>query len=1254
VALAELVFASPDNIRFVDGYIDCLLIKSRCEKNLLPETIPPVLREFKFNQNEAIVQIECHEENITTDLENHSMDVAQEFLASPALLQNALQAAALLHGQLNKIPPAKLIPVSTLQVDIHRKISDKCHLHIVRSTASELAPDELAYDIAMIDGAGRQAIKLSGVTFTHIASTEQSTTESAVVVSSQLNLSQLEYNKTEWLERQIKTADSLTGTTLVFDNDDRLCNLLRETLKDDLYLVKAGKAFKKITWSNGQDSFQIDPGNGSHYEKVLSEFANKDSGPLNIIHNWSKKKFSDGNNTEEQLNNGIFSLNEIAKQVVKLSKKVKILYMFEGNDIQPCYEACGVFLKTLSYENPRVNVKTLAVAADIKVVAQQAINELAEFSLHDYEIRYESDKRKVKHYLPCPQTSIPALDRNNSALRKNGVYLITGGMGGLGLLFAGYLSEHYQARLVLTGRRLRDAEIDEQLKRLQQLGGEVVYLSCNVSDIQQLEDCRALCLQTFGELNGIVHAAGVLKNGLIANKTADEINQVLESKVAGTIALDKVFAKEQLDFVVYFSSIIGVMGNIGQSDYAYANGFQNHYARYRNTLIADGKRHGRSLSINWPLWQNGGMSADGQTEAWMEESLGFVSLSSRLGLLAFEESLSSKLEQVIALSGFPNKINETLGISEREAPSRYDTLRLTQCRTLVDSHVAVQENIYTPEKTLVSEETNCPNVATDIAKFLREKIAEATGVPENKIDDTVEFWELGLDSILSMKIIEKIEAQWNLRLYPNEMLEYNNVQKLSAYLKNEIGAQPEGEIAQHAVGIDSAVNGAIQTGESDSGGTQSSTGLLPFLKEQVAAATGVDEAQIDINVEFWELGLDSILSMKIIENIEHTYGIRLYPNEMLEYNTLHKLEAYLSAELAESLKPRPAVESSQATLNTTSSENVIFSSSGDHSEVAPEFDWKSQVTYVSAAPETIKQTKKKVIFVLSTPRSGSTLFRVMLAGHSGIFSPPELHLLPYNTLDQWSNRLIDLNQKHIKEGLTKAIAELESLNVEAAIKRLDHLQQEGFTVKQTYELLLEKAQGRFVIDKSPNHALDINTLRNAESVCDEPLYIHLVRHPLAVMESFVRNRFAKMFGVNENPWEYSGKLWRDMNNNILQHLSQVPSSRSRLIRYEDLVAHPENIMRSLCTWLELPFETEMLKPYEGNKMTDGLREASLPIGDPNFNQHRKIESHFAENWKHHADKVNHLNPATIALAQEFGYLLDDAPEAEKRVITPIN
>ncbi|HTF96489.1 MAG TPA: ACP S-malonyltransferase [Cellvibrio sp.] len=1257
VALAELVFASPDNIRFIDGYVDYQLIKSRCENNLSAVVIPPVLREFNFSQHEAIVRIECCEEKAVTSFDlNHSTRLSQEFLASPALLKNALLAAAMFHGQLNNIASSKLIPISVLQVDIHRKISDKCHLHIIRSTASELAPDDIAYDIVMIDGAGRQAISLRGVTFTQISSAEHGLGESAVILDSQLNISQLEYNKTEWFERQIKSVDSVSGTTLIFDNDDRLCTLLREKSKDDLYLIKAGKSFKKITWGNGQDGFQIDSGNGEHYEKVLAEFAKKDSGTLNIIHNWSKKKFNDGSNTTEQLHNGISSLNQIAKQVVKFSRRVKMLYLFEGNDIQPCYEACGVFLKTLSYENPKVSVKTLAVTGDVNVVAQQSINELSEFSMHDYEIRYDGDKRKVKHYLPCPQTSIPAVDSGlgNSVLRKNGVYLITGGMGGLGLLFAKYLSQHYQARLVLTGRRLRDKGMDEQLKQLQQLGGEVVYLSCNVSDEQQLEDCRALCLQTFGELNGVVHAAGVLKNGLIANKIGNETSEVLEPKVDGTMTLDKVFAKEHLDFFVYFSSIIGVMGNIGQSDYAYANGFQNHYARYRNTLVAAGKRYGRSLSINWPLWQNGGMSADAQTEVWMEDSLGFVSLSSRLGLLAFEEILNSKLEQVIVLSGFPNKINETLGIHEREMPSRYDAVRLTQCRTFVKTDVATHPNVHDIEKNSAAKETNYPDVAAGISQFLREKIAEATGVDENKIDDTVEFWELGLDSILSMKIIEKIEAQWGLRLYPNEMLEYNNVQKLSAYLKNEIDARPVAETARHIAEIDSITHEVAQAGEPDTGKFESRAELLPFLKRQVAASTGVDETQIDINVEFWELGLDSILSMKIIENIEHVYGIRLYPNEMLEYNTLHKLEAYLSAELAESLKSKSVIDDSQDSSNTDNFEKTPSSNPESQAGVAPEFDWKIQVTYISPATEVKKHTKKKIIFVLSTPRSGSTLFRVMLAGHSGIFSPPELHLLPYDTLDHWSNRLIDLNQKHIKEGLTKAIAELESLNAEAAIKRLDRLQQEGFTIKQTYELLLEKAQGRFVIDKSPNHALDLNTLRNAESVCDEPLYIHLVRHPLSVMESFVRNRFAKMFGVNENPWEYSGNLWRDMNNNILEHLSQVPSSRSRLIRYEDLVAHPENIMRSLCSWLELPFEMEMLKPYEGNKMTDGLREASLSIGDPNFNQHRKIESHFADNWKHHADKINYLNPAAVALAQEFGYLVDDAPEAEKRVITQIS
>src|SRR4029077_19023316 len=110
-----------------------------------------------------------------------------------------------------------------------------------------------------------------------------------------------------------------------------------------------------------------------------------------------------------------------------------------------------------------------------------------------------------------------------------------------------------------------------------------------------------------GPLTGVVHCAGVVRDAYIANKTPDEVRAVLAPKIAGLHALDEATRHCALDFIVLFSSISAVLGNPGQADYAGANTYMDEFAEHRNRLVEQGQRSGYSLSINWPLWRDGGM-----------------------------------------------------------------------------------------------------------------------------------------------------------------------------------------------------------------------------------------------------------------------------------------------------------------------------------------------------------------------------------------------------------------------------------------------------------------------------------------------------------------------------------------------------------------------------------------------------------------------------------------------------------------------
>src|SRR5204863_10185632 len=176
-----------------------------------------------------------------------------------------------------------------------------------------------------------------------------------------------------------------------------------------------------------------------------------------------------------------------------------------------------------------------------------------------------------------------------------------------------------------------------------------------------------------GQLNGILHSAGMIADNFILKKGGAEFIEVLAPKVTGTFNLDEASKDVELDFFVLFSSIAGAMGNPGQADYAVANGFMDQFAAYRNAQVAAGQRHGRTRSINWSLWQAGGMRLDPATLALVKQATGLQPIETATGIEAFYRSLAFPYDRILVVEGIQGAIEAYL---QRErmltaAPYRY-------------------------------------------------------------------------------------------------------------------------------------------------------------------------------------------------------------------------------------------------------------------------------------------------------------------------------------------------------------------------------------------------------------------------------------------------------------------------------------------------------------------------------------------------------------------------------------------------------
>jgi pimeloyl-ACP methyl ester carboxylesterase/aryl carrier-like protein len=402
--------------------------------------------------------------------------------------------------------------------------------------------------------------------------------------------------------------------------------------------------------------------------------------------------------------------------------------------------------------------------------------------------------------------------------------------------------------------------------------------------------------------------------------------------------------------------------------------------------------------------------------------------------------------------------------------------------------------------------------------------------------------------------------------------------------------------------------------------------LADYISGEVGKVLGLEAgSRPNPQQGFIEMGIDSLMVMELLKRLKRDLGLTLYPKEIYERPSIEALANYLVVEL-ESIR----------------SEN----------EPAPRPTPASRSLWTPTAPgiqpsRVSEQRLPGIIFLLSSPRAGSTLLRVMMAGHPRLLCPPELHLLPFETM---AERRAALAASYLGEGLQRALMELKHLSAEEGRLFLDDLAERQVSTQEVYALLQELASGRRLVDKSPSYAASLKTLARAEALFGGAKYIHLVRHPYAVIESFVRTRLERLAPSDQgDPYDLAERVWGVNNHNALKFLAPLDAKRHHRIKYEELVRNPATVMLRLCQFLEISFDEAMLRPYEGRRMTDGVYPQSLPIGDPNFLDHGRIDPALGEVWKS-IRLPRRLGGFAQRVAAELGYI--QPRDAEPRAPCP--
>lgn len=389
---------------------------------------------------------------------------------------------------------------------------------------------------------------------------------------------------------------------------------------------------------------------------------------------------------------------------------------------------------------------------------------------------------------------------------------------------------------------------------------------------------------------------------------------------------------------------------------------------------------------------------------------------------------------------------------------------------------------------------------------------------------------------------------------------------------------------------------------------------------------------------FFDIGGDSISGLRLANRIQKEIGENVLSVIVFDAPTVNDMVRYLQDNyplaIRQRFKPTMVVIENDALKQAEKTRQV------DPEKVrALEKTINEKYSHFGSINVSDKKNPR-IVLVLSPPRSGSTLLRVMMAGNPKLFSPPELNLLPFSDFRESRRIAGDRLRALLEDGLIRSLMQIHRWGADEAKGYLDRLEQDGTTVKEIYRIIQKGIGDRMLVDKSPINSLYRDCLSRAEQYFDEPLYIHLSRHPYGMIKSYEESHLDLLFSYEDDctTREMAEMVWILSHRNLLGFLQDIPVNRQFRITYEDMVTHSESVMRDISRFLEIDFTDRMLTPYDGHseRMTDGILDEGEMIGDRKFLKQKAISSKSAFAWKDHY-KDDFLCDESRRLARELGY-----------------
>jgi acyl transferase domain-containing protein/thioesterase domain-containing protein/acyl carrier protein len=384
-------------------------------------------------------------------------------------------------------------------------------------------------------------------------------------------------------------------------------------------------------------------------------------------------------------------------------------------------------------------------------------------------------------------------------VRADAAYLVTGGLGALGLLVAKWLATQGAKHLVLLSRRAPSDHAAAALEALRGMGVRLAAVQGDVADRRSLADALTQLPADFPPLRGVIHAAGVLDDGLLFNMELPQLDRAMAPKVQGAWNLHEATSGRPLDFFVLFSSVACLLGSPGQANYAAGNAFLDGLAQYRRA------RGLSATSINWGPWAGSGMAADaGHGDQIQSRGLGLIPTEKGLEVLQRLLGASSGRGTNIAVmdAHWPE-------IQRAMRGRRPSMLRLVAREEAADPAEPKDSKIDQAfrQQLLAVELEGRKSLLRD---YFSGELARIMGIEASNLDVQQPLNNLGLDSLMAIELKNNLEARLAITLPMARFLEGPSVTSLAECAAELVAAGAAEEVGAGQAAAPHAATGAIE------------------------------------------------------------------------------------------------------------------------------------------------------------------------------------------------------------------------------------------------------------------------------------------------------------------------------------------------------------------------------------------------------------------------------------------------------------